>query len=111
MRRRSGVLQRRAGVIWSDRRRQPQQVLVFAGSYVEPFIPAAFLDYLDDSKRLPGRRCWGAAVSGNRLSADGCDGTSLRLLFHRVGNDDISLLDFSFFRAAEPARDRREVSH
>ena len=25
-----------------------QQVLVFAGSYVEPFIPAAFLDYLDD---------------------------------------------------------------
>ena len=88
-----------------------QQLLVFAGSYVEPFIPAAFLDYLDDSKRLPGRRCWGAAVSGNRLSADGCDGTSLRLLFHRVGNDDISLLDFSFFRAAEPARDRREVSH
>jgi hypothetical protein len=25
-----------------------RQVLVFAGSYVEPFIPAAFLDYLDD---------------------------------------------------------------
>ena len=25
-----------------------QQVLVFAGSYIEPFIPAAFLDYLDD---------------------------------------------------------------
>ena len=25
-----------------------QQVLVFAGSYVESFIPAAFLDYLDD---------------------------------------------------------------
>jgi len=25
-----------------------QQVLVFAGSYVEPFIPTAFLDFLDD---------------------------------------------------------------
>ena len=25
-----------------------QQLLVFAGSYIEPFIPAAFLDYLDD---------------------------------------------------------------
>ena len=76
-----------------------QQVLVFAGSYVEPFIPAAFLDFLDDqrSKRLPGQRCWRAAVSENASVPDGCDATFLRLLFRRVGNDDISLLDFSFF--------------
>src|ERR1700676_1261105 len=31
------------------------------------------------------------------VSADGCDGTFLRLLFRRVGNDDISLLDFFLF--------------
>jgi hypothetical protein len=42
-----------------------QQALVFAGSYVEPFIPAAFLDYLDDQSaflasvvgELPCREC------------------------------------------------------
>jgi hypothetical protein len=36
------------GVIWSIDDASLQQVLVFAGSYIEPFIPAAFLDYLDD---------------------------------------------------------------
>src|ERR1700675_1535384 len=30
-------------------------------------------------------------------SADGCDGTFLRLLFRRVGNDHVSLLDFFLF--------------
>ena len=42
-----------------------QQVLVFVGSSVEPFIPAAFLDYLDDQSaflasvvgELPCREC------------------------------------------------------
>ena len=42
-----------------------QVLLVFVGSYVEPFIPAAFLDYLDDQSaflasvvgELPCREC------------------------------------------------------
>src|SRR6266481_6119170 len=37
------------------------------------------------------------AIVVELASADGCDGTFLRLLFRRVGNDDISLLDFFFF--------------
>jgi hypothetical protein len=31
------------------------------------------------------------------VSADGCDGTFLRLFFRRVGNNDASLLDFFLF--------------
>src|ERR1700730_10687093 len=37
------------------------------------------------------------AIVVELASADGCDGTFLRLLFRRVGNDDVSLLDFSLF--------------
>src|ERR1700675_1554339 len=37
------------------------------------------------------------AIVVELASADGCDGTFLRLLFRRIGNDDISLLDFFFF--------------
>src|SRR6202795_2999540 len=37
------------------------------------------------------------AIVVELASADGCDGTFLRLLFRGVGNDNISLLDFFLF--------------
>ena len=37
------------------------------------------------------------AIVVELASADGYDGTFLRLLFRRVGNDDVSLLDFFLF--------------
>src|SRR6266478_1718037 len=45
---RSGVLQRRAGHLGRIDDAGLHQVLVFAGSHVEPFIAAALLDFLDD---------------------------------------------------------------
>src|ERR1700736_1001448 len=45
---RSGVLQLRAGHLGRIDDAGLHQVLVFAGSHVEPFIAAALLDFLDD---------------------------------------------------------------
>ena len=45
------------------------------------------------------------------ISGNDRDGTFLRLLFRRVGNDDASLLDFLLFERLNQPRDRREVSH
>ena len=42
-------------------------LLVFVGSYVEPFIPAAFLDFLDDQSAFLASCRVGKRLSAGRL--------------------------------------------
>jgi hypothetical protein len=86
-----------------------QQVLVFVGSSVEPFIPAAFLDFLDNQSAFLASVVGGLPCRKTPQCRTAATVPSCGFSF-AVSRMMISPFLIFFLRVAEPARDRREVS-